>query len=177
MDLRKGQIILTGVESSGKSTLSAMLAKHTGWAHVKEFARYDPKVIAGQHELADLKRLLNEQQATTDDHRKTGPVICDTGALVLSIWSEVRFGQPLQGARRIAESASIYLLLAPDIPWEPDPLRASPNKQEREGLHARYVQRLTEWNLPHAVIRGNALEGRFHQAIGALKVRGFDISE
>ena len=174
--MNSGQIVITGVESSGKTTLSRLLADASGWPLLPERARTDPAVLAGTHGPADLERLLTEQ-ATAAREAGPGPVLCDTGAVVLSIWSEVRFHHPLPDAPSIAREADLYLLCTPDLPWEPDPLRESPDLAERLALHERYVDRLTAWNLPYAPIRGNALEGRFQQAVAALRQFGFAISE
>ena len=171
-----GQIVLTGVESSGKTTLGLELGRATGWHFLPEMARTDPAVLARRHGPADLHRLLLAQAHAARSHAAQ-PVLCDTGAIVLSIWSEVRFDHPLPDAREIAQEAALYLLCPPDLPWEPDPLRESPDIAERLALHERYLERLNAWNLPYVPIRGNALEGRFQQAKAALRTFGFAISE
>jgi nicotinamide riboside kinase len=177
MPQRSGQITFTGVESSGKTTLSRRLADATGWPLLPELARTDPAVLAGHAGPADLERLLLTQHAQALRHAPHRPVLCDTGAVVLSIWSEVRFNHPLPQAQAIARSTALYVLTAPDLPWEPDPLRSSPSLAERLELHDRYLHRLADWDLPYVLIRGNALEGRFQQAVTALRGSGFAISE
>lgn len=173
--MNSGQIVITGVESSGKTTLSHLLADATGWPLLPERARTDPAVLAGTHGPADLQRLLTEQSIAAHA-AGPGPILCDTGAIVLSIWSEVRFQHPLPAAQSVAREAALYLLCTPDLPWEPDPLRESPDLAERLALHKRYLDRLAAWQLPHAQIRGNALEGRFQQAVSALRQFGFSIN-
>lgn len=170
------QIIITGVESSGKTTLSQRLAEFTQWPLIPEHARTDPAVLNGQHGPGDLERLMFEQESNARQHAANGPVLCDTGAIVLSLWSEVRFGVSLPGAREVAQRAGLYLLCEPDLLWEPDPLRDMPDLKERLALHEQYKERLTAWELPHVPIRGNALEGRFQQAILAIQKAGFNLS-
>lgn len=174
---RAGQIVFTGVESSGKTTLASRLATATGWPLIPEFARTDPAVLARAHGPGDLQRILHAQHAAACAFPPTQPILCDTGAIVLSLWSEIRFHRPLPGAEEIARCARLHLLCAPDLPWESDPLRESPNLSERLELHARYLHRLRAWGIPHVTIRGNALEGRFHQAASALRNVGFAVSE
>lgn len=174
--LRTGQITFTGVESSGKTTLSRRLAAAASWPWLPELARTDPAVLAGHPTPADLERLLLAQHAQAHSLSARGPVVADTGAVVLSIWSEVQFNRPLPGAEAIARCTRLYLLTAPDLPWEPDPLRSSPSLAERIELHDRYLHRLAAWDLPYVIIRGNALEGRFQQAVSALRQAGFAIN-
>ncbi len=174
---RSGQITFTGVESSGKTTLSQRLADATAWPLLPELARTDPAVVADRCTHADLERLLLAQHHQATRCAQHGPVFCDTGAVVLSIWSEVRFNRPLPRAEAIARTPALYLLTAPDLPWEPDPLRVNPDPAERAELHERYLHRLAAWDLPYVQIRGNALEGRFQQAVTALRQAGFAISE
>ena len=175
--MMSNQIIITGVESSGKTTLSGSLSKFTQWPCVPEYARTDPAVLAGLHGPMDLERLMLEQANEALRLAANGPVLCDTGAIVLSIWSEVRFGIALPGAKEVAQRAGLYLLCEPDLPWEADPLRDMPDFKERKDLHEKYKERLIAWELPHAPIRGNAHEGRFQQALAAIREAGFAFSE
>lgn len=171
------QITITGVESSGKTTLSQRLAQDTKWPLVPEHARTDQAVLKGQHGPRDLERLMHEQADRAHQLAAKGPVLCDTGAVVLSIWCEVRFGVSIPGAREVAERVGLYLLCEPDLTWVPDPLRDMPDLSARLALHERYKERLMAWNLPHVPIRGNAHEGRFQQAVRAIQKAGFFLSE
>mgnify|MGYP002395586322 CR=1 FL=1 len=68
--MNSGQIVITGVESSGKTTLSRLLADASGWPLLPERARTDPAVLTGTHGPADLERLLTEQATAA---REAGP--------------------------------------------------------------------------------------------------------
>ena len=52
------RVIITGVENSGKSTLTEHLADALDWQRVEEAARHDEAVIAQRTTPADLQRLL-----------------------------------------------------------------------------------------------------------------------
>ena len=52
-------MIITGVENSGKSTLTEHLADALDWQRVEEAARHDEAVIAQRTTPADLQRLLD----------------------------------------------------------------------------------------------------------------------
>ena len=55
------RIAVTGVESTGKTTLTEALSAQLGGLVVRECARYDAEVIAGQATLATLERLAQAQ--------------------------------------------------------------------------------------------------------------------
>ena len=54
------RIAITGVESTGKTTLTEALSARLGGVAVRECARYDAEVIAEKATLATLERLLTQ---------------------------------------------------------------------------------------------------------------------
>jgi nicotinamide riboside kinase len=50
------------------------------------------------------------------------------------------------------QSAHLYLLMYPDLPWQDDPLRENP--QNRLEIFDLYHCLLTEYHLPFEVIKG-----------------------
>ena len=149
-------VCLTGSESTGKTTLAHALAAHYRAPLVEEAAR---RYLAGRAEygrddvLAIAKEQLRLEAAALAESPRL--VICDTDLLVIRIWLEVKYGdapawlktQPGAGGHRY------YLLMAPDFPWEPDPLRESGG--ERTALHRRYRAVLDEDGLPFVELTGS----------------------
>ena len=88
------RIAITGVESTGKTTLTEALSARLGGVAVRECARYDAEVIAGKATLATLERLADAQaeacEAAVQEAGATGTacVVSDTDALVLRLWGE-----------------------------------------------------------------------------------------
>ncbi len=148
-------LVLTGAESSGKTTLAAALAGHFGVPWVPEFARSDlarrsrggsadrvsaEGAAAADYSVDDVLAIAAGQQAAEADARAHCPglLVVDTDLLVILIWLRERFGiapawidAALQPQRDRA-----YVLTKPDMPWEPDPLREHPLARDR--LHGLY---------------------------------------
>jgi nicotinamide riboside kinase len=72
----------------------------------------------------------------------------------MKIWSEFRY----KACSSIIQTAFIkqqfdhYFLCAPDIPWEPDPLREHP--EERERLFLLYQAELIQSKRPFTIVSG-----------------------
>jgi len=116
-------VALHGVESVGKSTLSAQLAKRLSTIWVEEHGRAYCETHGVDLAPHDLEVIAAGQQATIDAAREwSGPtVISDTDWLMTSAWSEMLFGQKL--ADQDYPLADLYLYLPPDLPWIDDGTR------------------------------------------------------
>ena len=146
------KIAVVGPESTGKSSMSAYLAKHYQTVWVPEFARdycanlTEPctwqdeiNMFYGQLDLeAEMLPLANEL------------IICDTTFITVKIWSDYTFGRTPQEVldELPKHTYDLYLLLNIDLPWEEDPLRNFPHMREHfmevwvkelQALDARYV--------------------------------------
>ncbi len=164
------KIVLTGPESSGKTTLANALAGilHTCW--VPEFAR--PFLAhLGRPYLRDDLRLIGRGQEAWEKWyygSASKALVCDTDWTVLQIWEHYRFGLPSNGEWEWQkgyihpQAADLYLLCAPDFPWEPDPLRE--HRAERDILFSWYERLLTDAGANVEVIYGRP-EDRLKQAV------------
>lgn len=168
------RIAVTGVESTGKTTLTEALSTRLGGLAVLECARYDAEVIAGRATLATLERLAKEQaaacEAAAQEAAMTGAtcVLSDTDALVLRLWGEHAFDQAPAGLERLETWPDLTLLCAPTIPWEADPLRSMPRLEDRMALHTAYAESAA--SLPaHAIIDATTHEKRLDQAVRAFQ--------
>ena len=86
-------------------------------------------------------------------------MICDTDIGVIRIWWLERFGElpgELAADTEAERSGRAYLLLEPDIPWQPDPQRENP--QDRPRLLARHREALEHSGHPWAAVRGEGAE-------------------
>ena len=81
------RVVVTGVECSGKTTLSKQLAAHLGWAWVPEHARTHNDVLSGNVSESTFDALHESQTDAAAQAQATHHgVICDTGDLVLRLW-------------------------------------------------------------------------------------------
>lgn len=163
------RVALTGPESTGKTTLSRLLAEHYGTTWAQEYARYYLEQHGPGYVLADLERIAKgqlraEQNALQAAQLQGRPLFfCDTDLLVIKIWAEHAFGIcPPWILRQIEEQRyDLVLLLNVDLPWEPDPLREHPN--HRQYFYDLYQRELREQMSNYAEISGSP-EERLEQA-------------
>jgi nicotinamide riboside kinase len=159
-------IILTGPESTGKTTLAMQLSNHFGWPVVPEYAR-----IYLQHKhaytLEDLLVMAKEQiQYAAAAQQATTPVIHDTDLLTFLVWAEDKFhyydSQLTPSWHLWPTRRPLYLLCKPNIGWEPDPLREDPHRLN--DLFDRYKFHLNRLHLPYGEVDAIG-EARTRQAI------------
>ena len=158
-------VVITGPESSGKSTLSELLAKEYNCTLVPEYAR--KHLRSKNYTFQDVEHIAKVQLksiAKAKEEMKTEQmVISDTGNFVLEIWFEERFERlPQEWPESSRETMpDLYLLCAPDIPWEEDELRESPNDRHR--LFELYLKKLEQAGLDFQIVQGD-VETRVAQA-------------
>ncbi len=166
------KIVLTGPESTGKTTLARALGKSlSGALVVPEFARLYLEARGSSYTYSDFSHMASGQQAYEQwyAHQKTDFLICDTDHVVFSIWSQEKFGfeAPMLTAwRASAPRAHLYLLCSTDLNWTEDPLREHPHDRER--LFTLYRKHLEKHTLPYQVISGSG-QARVNLALDVIK--------
>ena len=163
------KILITGPESSGKSTLTTQLSAYFKAPMVPEYARLYLKDMPTYQEY-DLVQIALGQKKMEDDEVKNNPSIlfCDTGMEVIEIWSQEKFGRIDSQITHLAQHANydLVLLCKPNIEWQPDPLRENPTDRDR--LFELYVDYLAVTNFQVSVI-DESLNSRVSQAITVIK--------
>jgi len=123
------KIIVTGPESSGKTTLCKELSKHFKIPFTKEFAREYLDVLNRDYNQDDLLKIAKGQLQA-----ENGIQLLDTDLITLKIWSKYKYGSCdkwiLNQVEKQKSEKRFYLLCKPDIPWEADPQRENPNGRE-----------------------------------------------
>jgi len=158
------EIIVTGAESSGKTTLSAALSQKYAGIWVAEYARTYLSDLGRAYERDDIRKIAlaqSAQQSAARQSTTTGTYIfVDTDALVCKIWETVKYGDCCAEIEAIwqASQAYFYLLCAPDFAWQPDPLRETPNDAARWQLFELYKSTLTQANRDFLVVSGSLSE-------------------
>lgn len=164
--LKPFRVVITGVENSGKTTLSAQLAQSLGWPWIQEAARLDPAVVENRVQLGDLQRLL-------ETFRNTAPpadqVLFDTGPIVLNLWAKTRHGRALDGVEEAMADIDLFLFCRTLSHWEPDPLRSLPRMEDRLALEQHYHDALVNSGRPWANLPAVPLNERLVLAKAAIK--------
>jgi HTH-type transcriptional repressor of NAD biosynthesis genes len=153
------RIVFLGGESSGKSTLSAALAREFETVVVPEYARelWDEK--SGKLEFGDMVRIAREQTRREEAAltRARGFVFCDTSPLTTLFYSRDLFGR---ADPELVEAADrrydVTVLCAPDFPHVQDGTRRDPPFAEEQ--HAWYVSELQARGVSYLVARGSLNE-------------------
>ena len=151
------KIVVTGPESSGKTTLSRALAEELQTLWLPEYARFYLSRYGPAYEQEDLLRIARGQRQWEETWSRHSPhaIILDTSMLVLKIWSEYKYASchPWILEQLEGQPADLYLLCRPDMPWEPDPLRE--NRNDRSILFERYQKELEHYGFPYIILSGS----------------------
>ena len=160
------RIVVTGSESTGKSTLARELAEHFGCAACGEFVREYLDRRGGVLDAGDVEPIARGQMALEDAHGTSR--IFDTDLISTVVYARHYYGHCpewiVEAAR--ARRAGLYLLLDIDVPWVADAQRDRPHL--REEIHAVFVQTLEEFGAEYVTIRGT-WEERRRRAIEAIE--------
>ena len=124
-------IVITGPESSGKTTLTKAIAKALNTDYTEEYAReyLNSNTSYKQEDLL----LIAQGQLQKEKANANQIAIHDTDLITIKIWSEYKYNQCdpwiLEQIEQQKSKNRIYLLCKPDIPWEADPLRENPSNR------------------------------------------------
>ena len=163
------KVVITGPESTGKSALSASLSEHFKTSYVPEYAREYLQLKKGDYTQEDLTNIAERQIKSEDEYQRNniGLIICDTSLEVIRVWSEWKYGSCdrfiIDNAK--ARTPDLFLLLKPDLPWQPDPQRENPD--DRDKLFAYYQKSLSEYHTKVVEISGDG-DKRITSAIKAI---------
>lgn len=163
------KIVLTGPESTGKTTLAKQLAEYYQTSWVPEYARVYLNELDRPYEQEDLIHIAKGQIQMEQDRlsRANRFLFCDTAMLVLKVWSIVRYQNvdPFIATKLQERPYHFYLLCGTDVPWEEDPLREHP--LERDMLLEHYRRELEQLQTPYSELWGDAQE-RLSKAVALI---------
>ena len=166
------RIVVTGSESTGKSTLAGQLARRYRAELVPEFVREYAEARHGVVQFSDHGPIARGQMALEDAAIARGNplVVQDTDLLSTVVYCEHYFGKcPAWIADAARERApDLYLLCEIDVPWVADGVRDRGHM--REEMQLLFREAVKQSGAPVAVIMGDRRErlARATEAIDAL---------
>ena len=144
------KFIVTGPESSGKTTMCKAISKYFKINYVDEYAREYLNNLNRSYNKPDLLKIAQFQKNLENKRRKI--TLLDTDLITIKIWSLYKYNSCDEWILNQIESQRsekrFYFLCKPDVPWEDDPLRENPHnrdeiynlyKTELENLNANYI--------------------------------------
>jgi NadR type nicotinamide-nucleotide adenylyltransferase len=164
------RVALIGPESTGKSSVCALLAGyfHTAW--VPEFARSYLETLGHRYTEEDVlycaKKQIESEKLLLNVANKI--LFSDTEMINFRVWLMDVYGNcPQWIENEITQNKyDFYLLMKPDIPFENDLVRENP--QRRDYFFTLYKSELEKRNFHYAIVDGTG-EERFKSAVKAVE--------
>ena len=148
------KFIITGPESSGKTTLAKKLSEIYDIGLIEEYARKYLNENENKYGFDDLLKIAHKQYENEKNCKQF--CICDTDLITIKIWSNYKYSKCDSWIEekifKQSHEKRIYLLCKPDIKWEYDPQRE--NKKNRNEIFDIYEKEITKLNYPFFIIDG-----------------------
>lgn len=150
------KVCFHGAESTGKSALAAKLAAELGCPLVPEYGRIHAETVGTKFTLADLLAIAEEQDRRTRAASEGDPplVLLDTDPLMTAAWAQMLFGE-VPEVLLAYPKADLYLLFAPDVPWEYDDTRFFGLPEARAEFAELSEAMLRRAGVPYQTIAGD----------------------
>ena len=157
------KVAIIGPESTGKTTLAQQLAQQFKGTYVPEYAReyierkgtrdvtYDELCEIAKYQIEQLDSIVNQSSNRQSSNRQ---YFFDTELIVTKVWFDYAFGRVPDWLNEaiLRYPMDLYLLTAPDIPWQPDPARYNGSDAMRQELFDRYESEIQALHIPYFVI-------------------------
>lgn len=177
------RVAIVGVESTGKSTMTELLAQHYGTTFTPEIGRnICQDMFCGSEFLMDrvayLKvAMFHRMEENINSNEAHVVHISDTTNLITHFSGicagKVVYNDEMFMSLAIEEAHNFYdmvLFLSPEVPWVADPLRLQDTEGKRENTNTLLWDMVHDFypSVPVIHINGDNYEDRIHQAIIAI---------
>lgn len=149
------KIVITGAESTGKSTLAEQLSNHYNVSWIPEFARQYLDTLNRKYTYADVEAIALHQIKIENELQNKPLVFFDTWLIITKVWFDFVYGKhPAWLHQAILNSnIDLFLLCDIDVPWVEDPLREN-GGENRNILHQIYLNELKTYNFEYRIVSG-----------------------
>ncbi len=163
---KKYKIVLTGPESTGKSSLSKYLANYYNTNSCGEYAREYVERLKRHYTYKDVETIAKRQIVLEEQMLKKANKILfvDTSLIITKIWFKIAYNQiPKWFNQKLQETlADFYLLCNTETEWKYDPVRENGGEM-REILFQKYKKELELYNVDFEIVSGS-WEERYNNA-------------
>ena len=167
------RVVVTGVESSGTTTLAQELGRHLQTVWVPEHGRWyweGRRYLADQSwETKEFVGIATAQSVLEDSlaRRANRVVVCDTDALTTHVWHRRYVGHWSREVEQLADARQpdLYLVTLPDFPFVQDGTREG--EAIRTEMHGWFLDSLQAKGRPYVEI-GGPPETRLREALAAI---------
>jgi HTH-type transcriptional repressor of NAD biosynthesis genes len=175
------KVVLFGPESSGKTTLSKLLARHYNTVWAPEYARdYLQNKWNNERktcEISDMLPIAEGQMKLENKLAKKADriLICDTDLLETKVYSEEFYGgfvDPYLEKAALQNTYDLYFLTYIDAPWKKDDLRD--RTEQRLEMFNAFENALIKNHRPYVLLKGekkDRLETAIHEIDKILKLK------
>jgi NadR type nicotinamide-nucleotide adenylyltransferase len=169
------KIAILGPESTGKSTLAKTLAEHFDAKWIPEYAREYVEKLTKPYTFEDVCHIALTQ---IDQEKQVGEnpiekfIFFDTDLIITKVWLQYKFGSVPDFLSDWMQSHSFdfYLLCAPDLPWQFDPVRE--HGSDRDYFFEWYRREIEQTGKPYVIVKGIDNQ-RIQNAVNAIENQQF----
>ena len=153
------KFVLTGPESTGKTTLATLLANRFEAPLVEEQARFYLNNLTKPYELHDVLKMAENQLKFEQEAINQNPslLFIDTDLITFKIWLKIKYNKEIEWINNAISNQpnKHYFLCNIDLPWEADSLREHPRIEDREKLFQLHLSLLEKHQYPYTILSGN----------------------
>ncbi|MDG1238535.1 MAG: ATP-binding protein [Flavobacteriales bacterium] len=152
-------IVISGPESSGKTTLFEQLSNTNNCYFVPEHSRIYLNGINRKYNYLDILEIAKFQVNKLNlISKKEQLIISDTDLLTLLIWCEFKYKKCHQYIQDqlLNNLPDLYLLCNSDIPWEYDEQRENPD--DRQDLFNIHLEKIKSLGVNYIILEGSEIE-------------------
>lgn len=149
------KVLVSGPESTGKTTISKYIAAHFGGIYISEFAREYLEKHGSEYNEKDLLFFAIETTKQYHNPRKSELEIHDTSLIDIVVWSLYKYDRCDPKIEEMTKQLDFDLifLATPEVPWTEDPLRE--NENNRQDLYDLFVMKLNELDKEYTILHSD----------------------
>lgn len=146
------KVLVTGPESTGKTTISEYIAEHFNGTYISEFAREYLEKNGPDYEEEQLLFFAKETKKRYHKPKTTKIEIHDTSLIDIVVWSLYKYGRCDPEIVEMTKQLDfdLILLATPEVPWKDDPLRE--NENNRQDLYDLFIKNLEELGMEYTIL-------------------------